>query len=124
MIDLWWEEADGEHHLFVQVSVATLSRNGVAVDVQWSFDPSRPDDATYFQRSTVLITSVAPDDTPAEVTASAVPIEGLTSLTATATLTGAEGVPGRVEVGLTFTNPKTATSDPRAIETVFALDVR
>jgi hypothetical protein len=122
--DLWWVEADGEHHLFVQVSGAMLSRRGLAVDVQWSFDPARPDDATYFRRSTVVISSVTFDGTPAEVAGPPLALDGRTSVTAPGTLTEESGVPARLAVGLTFTNPQTATSDERSIETVFALDVR
>jgi hypothetical protein len=122
--DLWWEETDGQHHLFVQVSVATLSRNGVTVDVRWSFDAARPDDATYFRRSTAAITSVTLDGAPVSITSTPLPMDGLTSLTLTTTLGGAEALPSRLNIGITFTNPRTATSDDRHIETVFALDVR
>jgi hypothetical protein len=125
--DLWWVESDGEHHLFVRVSVATLSRSGVSVDVHWSFDPARPGDATYFRRATVVISSATLDGAAAEVAASALPMDGLTTLTATAMLTGVDvvgGVPARLAIGLTFTNPRTATSEDRGIETIFALDVR
>lgn len=122
--DLWWEESDGEHHLFVTVSVATVSRTGVTVDVEWSFDPARPGDATYFRRSSVVISSATFDGSPIEIAGSAVGIEGLESLTVAGALPGSGGVPTRLGVGLTFTNPRTATSDDRAIETVFVLDVR
>ena len=59
--DLWWGESDGEHHLFLQVTVATISRSGVTANVNWSFDPSRPDDATYFRLAGIVISTVALD---------------------------------------------------------------
>jgi hypothetical protein len=122
--DLWWEETDGRHHLFVQVSVATLSRIGVRVDLRWSFDPARPDDATYFRRSTVAVTTVTFDGTPVAITSSPLSMDGFLGLTATTPLVGVEGVPSRLGIGITFTNPRTATADDRHIETVFTLDVR
>ena len=123
--DLWWEESDGQHHLFVRVSMATVSRSNVAVDVHYTFDPARPDDAAYFGRSEGVITSVSFDGLAAgSFEASPIELAGSDSLGLLATFDSATGVPDRLEIGITFTNPRTATSDDRAIETVFALDVR
>ena len=122
--DLWWQEADGMHHLFVAVPGATISTKGVAVEVRWTFDPARPDDATYFSRAAVVITSATLDGVPTDVEARAFRMEGLDSLTARARLPAAEGIPATLALGVTFTNPRVGTSDPRGIETVFTLGVR
>lgn len=123
--DLWWVESDGEHHLYIQTGVATVSRAGVTVKVEWTFAPSRPDDATYFRRAELVISSVALDETPTEVSAVPLPMEGVTTLTPTATFTAIQGtVPSELVLGITVTNPRTAGGADRAIETIFKLRVR
>jgi hypothetical protein len=122
--DLWWVESDGEHHLYLRVTVATISRFGVTAKVTWSYDPSRPDDATYFQRSALVISSAALDDTPITVTGTALPMAGVTTLTPTATFTDAATLPERLSIGINVTNPRSADGSDRAIESVFKLLVR
>ena len=122
--DLWWVESDGEHHLYLQVGVATISRSGVTVKVDWTFSPSRPDDATYFRRAELVISSVSLDDIEASVTAEALRMAGVTTLTPTASFNGGGSVPERLTIELTLTNPRTAGGPGRPNPTTFNLRVR
>jgi hypothetical protein len=122
--DLYWIEADGKHHLYLRVAVATVSTSGVTAKVVWSYDPSRPDDATYFQRAALVISSVTLDDTPAPVTATSLPMGGVTTLAPTATFTGVGFVPQRLAIGVTVSNPRSADGSDRAIESIFTLQGR
>jgi DnaJ-like protein len=123
--DLWWVESDGEHHLYIQAGVATVSRSGVTVKLDWTFSPSRPNDAFYFRRAKVVISSVALDDTPTEISAVPLPMVDATTLTPSATFTGVlRAVPSELELEVTITNPRTAGGPDRANETTFKLRVR
>ena len=122
--DLFWIESDGKHHIFLRVASATVSKSGVTVDFTWHYAADRPDDATYFRRAAVLISSVTLDDTPIALTAAKMPMRGVTSLTATATFTGVPTVPDLLTIGVTVSNPRTADGAARAIEVVFKLPAR
>ena len=122
--DLFWIERDGKHHLYLRVAVATVSKSGVTVEFTWHYAADRPDDATYFRRATLLISSVALDDTPITVTAASMPMRGVTTLTATATFTGVPTVPDLLTIGVTVSNPRTAGGAARAIDVVFKLEGR
>jgi len=122
--DLYWLESDGKHDIFLRVAWATLSRSGVTVRVTWSYDPSRPDDATYFRRAQLSISSAAFDESPITVTGTALPMAGVTTLTPTATFIGAATVPDQLSIGINVTNPRTADGSDRAIESIFKLAVR
>ena len=122
--DLFWIERDGKHHLYLRVASATVSKSGVTVEFTWHYAADRPDDATYFRRATLLISSVALDDTPITVTAASMPMRGVTTLTATATFTGVPTVPDLLTIGVTVSNPRTAGGAARAIDVVFKLEGR
>ena len=122
--DLWWEESDGEHHLFLRVAVATISRSGVTADVRWTFDPSRPDDATYFQNAGLVISSVQLGGVDYAVTGETALIAGLTRLNLDGTLDPGATVAPQLILGLSVTNPRTIGGDPRLIDTAWTLTVR
>jgi hypothetical protein len=122
--DLYWIESDGKHHLFLRVATATVSKSGVTVDFAWHYAADRPDDATYFRRASLLISSVTLDDTPIPVTATSVSMRGVTSLTATAAFNGVPAVPDLFTVGVTVSNPRTAGGAARAIDVSFKLEGR
>ena len=122
--DLYWIESDGKHHLFLRVASATVSKSGVTVEFTWHYAPERPDDATYFRRAALLISSVTLDDTPIDVTATSMPMRSLTTLTSTATFTGVPTVPDLLTIGVTVSNPRTAGGAPRAIDVSFKLEGR
>jgi hypothetical protein len=122
--DLYWIESDGKHHLFLRVATATVSKSGVTVDFAWHYAADRPDDATYFRRGELLVSSVTLDDTPISVTATSVSMRGVTTLTATASFNGVPTVPDLLTVGVTVTNPRTAGGAPRAIDVSFKLEAR
>jgi hypothetical protein len=122
--DLYWLENDGKHDIYLSVGLVTLSTSGVTARVTWSYDPSRPDDATYFGNSQLTISSATLDGAPIPVTGSALPMVGVTSLTPTATLIGAGTVPDQLAIGITVTNPRSADGSDRAIESIFTLRVR
>jgi hypothetical protein len=121
--DLYWIESDGKHHLFLEVTAATVSTKGVSVEFAWGYAASRPDDATYFRRASLLITSVAFDDTPVTVDAASMPMRGLTTLTSTVAFTDVEPVPDLITIGVSVSNPRTAGGPPRAVEVGFKLYV-
>jgi hypothetical protein len=122
--DLYWIESDGKHHLFLRVATATVSKSGVTVDFAWHYAADRPDDATYFRRASILISSVTLDDTPIPVTATSVSMRGVTTLTATAAFNGVPTVPDLLTIGVTVSNPRTAGGAARAIEVSFKLEGR
>lgn len=122
--DLWWGESDGEHHLFLQVTVATISRTGVTANVKWSFDPSRPDDAAYFRLAGLVISTVALDGVDVPVTDESVLISGATKLTLDGTFDVEAAVASQVLLGLTVANPRSLGGDPRLIDTGWTLAVR
>jgi hypothetical protein len=122
--DLWWVESDGEHHLFLRVSVATISRSGVTADVSWSFDPSRPDDATYFRLAGLVISTVALDGVDYPVTDESVLITGSTELTLDGTFDVEAAVAPQILLGITVANPRNLGGDPRLIDTGWTLTVR
>ncbi len=123
-VDLFWIESDGKHHLYLRVAVATVSKSGVTADFTWHYAADRPDDATYFRRASLLITSVTFDDTPISVTATSMPMRGVTTLAATATFTGVPTVPDLLTIGVRVSNPRTADGAARATDVVFKLEVR
>jgi hypothetical protein len=123
--DLWWVESDGEHHLYLRVAVATISRSGVTADVRWSFDPSRPDDATYFQNAGLVLSMVDLGGVDyLGATEGTGLITGLSRLTLVGTLDAGATVAPELRLGLTVTNPRTIGGDPRLIDTVWTLAVR
>ena len=122
--DLYWIENDGKHHLFLRVASATVSKSGVTVELAWHYAADRPDDATYFRRASLLISSVTLDDTPIPVTATSVSMRAVTTHTATATFTGVPTVPDLLTVGVTVSNPRTAGGAARAIDVSFKLEGR
>jgi len=122
--DMYWIENDGKHHLYLRVASATVSKSGVTVEFTWHYAPERPDDATYFRRAALLISSVTLDDTPIDVTATSMPMRSLTTLTSTATFTGVPTVPDLLTIGVTVSNPRTAGGAARAIDVVFKLPER
>jgi hypothetical protein len=123
--DLWWEESDGEHHLYLRVTVATISRSGVSADVRWSFDPSRPDDATYFQNAGLVLSMADLGGVDyLGTTDEAVRIGGLSRLTLVGTLDAGATVEPELMIGLTASNPRTVGGDPRLIDTTWTLTVR
>lgn len=122
--DLWWSESDGKHHVYLRVAFVTVSRSGVTAKVSWTYDPSQPDDATYFRRSELVISSLTLDTTPSPVTATPLPMVGVTTLSPTATFIGVGSVPSSLSIGITVTNPRTAGGNDRAIESIFELEVR
>ena len=122
--DLWWGESDGEHHLFLRVAFATISRSGVTADVRWSFDPSRPDDATYFRLAGLAISIVALDGVDHPVTDESVLLTEATELTLNGTFDAEATVGQELLLGLTVANPRTLGGDPRLIDTSWTLTVR
>jgi hypothetical protein len=122
--DLWWEETDGRHHIYLRATLVTVSTSGVTANLVWTFDPSQPDDATYFRRAELLISSVTLDDAPTLVTGTPLPMIGVTRMTQTATFTGAGSLPSSLEIGVTITNPRAAGGSDRANGTTFKLGVR
>lgn len=122
--DLWWGESDGEHHLFLQVTVATISRSGVTANVKWSFDPSRPDDETYFRLAGLVISIVALDGVDYPVTDETVLITGSTALTLNGAFDVEAAVAPELLLGITVANPRTLGGDPRLIDTAWTLTVR
>ena len=122
--DLWWGESDGEHHLFLRVAVATISRSGVTANVSWSFDPSRPDDATYFRLAGLVISTVALDGVDIPVTDESVLISGSTELMLDGTFNVEATVASQLLLGITVANPRTLGGDPREIDTAWTLTVR
>lgn len=122
--DLWWTEGKVKHHIYLRISLATVSKLGVTATARWTFDPSLPDDATYFARSTLQITGLTLDDVAMAVTSTPVPMTGVTSLTTTADFTGAGSVPDVLGVVVEVTNPRPDGTNDRAVETTFLLQVR
>jgi hypothetical protein len=120
--DLYWIESDGKHHLYLRVAVATVSTKGVTVEFAWDYSASRPDDATYFRRASLLISSVTLDDTPVTVDAASMPMRGVTTLISTVGFAGVEAVPDLLTIGVSVSNPRTADGAPRAVEVVFRLE--
>lgn len=120
--DLYWIESDGKHHLYLRVAVATVSTKGVTVEFAWDYSASRPDDATYFRRASLLITSVTLDDTPVTVDAASMPMRGFTTLTSTVGFADVEAVPDLLTIGVSVSNPRTAGGAPRAVDVVFKLE--
>ena len=122
--DLWWVESNGEHHLYLRLTVATISRSGVTAHVRWSFDPSRPDDATYFERAGLVISAVELDGVDYPVTDETVLITGNTAVTLDGTLDADAVVAAELLLGISVTNPRTVGGDPRLIDTAWRLTVR
>jgi hypothetical protein len=125
--DLWWVESDGEHHIFLRLTVATLSPQTFRATLSWTFDPARSDDATYFRRAAISITSLSFDDGEPVLTAGQpVPIVGSTSITTSAMLATplAGELPSQVAVEITVTNPHTEGGAGRANPTTFTLPIR
>jgi hypothetical protein len=125
--DLWWTEKDGEHHLYLRISVATLSKQSVYATLTWTFDPARPDDATYFKRAAIDVTGVSFDDQPPVLTAGQpVAIVGSTSVTTSVMLatpyTGA--LPSKLVLEITVTNPRTVGGPGRENPTTYTLPIR
>jgi len=125
--DLWWTESDGQHHLYLRISVATLSKQSVYATLTWTFDPARPDDATYFKRAAIDVTGVSFDDQPPVLTAGQpVAIVGSTSVTTSVMLatpyTGA--LPSKLVLEITVTNPRTVGGPGRENPTTYTLPIR
>jgi hypothetical protein len=126
--DLWWEESDGQHHLHVRIAYATLSKQTVAVRVAWSFDADRPDDATYFERSELILSGLTFDGAPDILLAGPrIPMAGTTTVTTSAMYAAGTlpaVLPKRISIGITITNPRTVGGADRAIDTTFLLAIR
>ena len=125
--DLWWTESDGKHHLYLRITVATLSKQSVYATLTWTFDPARPDDATYFKRAAIDVTGVSFDDQPPVLTAGQpVAIVGSTSVTTSVMLatpyTGA--LPSKLVLEITVTNPRTVGGPGRENPTTYTLPIR
>jgi hypothetical protein len=125
--DLWWVESNGEHHIFLRLTVATLSPRTFRATLSWTFDPARPDDATYFRRAAIDVTSLSFDDgEPVLIASQPVAIVGSTSITTSAMLATplAGDVPSQVAVEITVTNPRTQGGPGRPNPTTFTLPIR
>jgi hypothetical protein len=125
--DLWWVESDGKHHMFLRLTVATLSPRTFRATLTWTFDPARPDDATYFRRAAIDVTSLSFDDGPPVLTAGQpVPIVGSSSITTSAMLaTPLTGdLPTQVVVEITVSNPRTEGGARRENPTTYTLPIR
>jgi len=126
--DLWWEESNGQHHLHVRIAYATLSKQTVAVRVAWSFDADRPDDATYFERSELILSSLTFDGASDILLAGPrIPMAGETSVNTSAMYAAGTlpaVLPKRISIGITITNPRTVGGADRAIDTTFLLAIR
>ena len=125
--DLWWTEKDGQHHLYLRITVATLSKQSVRAELTWTFDPARPDDATYFERAAIDVTGVSFDDQPAVLTAGLpVAIVGrtfvITSVMLTTPYSGA--LPSQLVLEITVTNPRTVGGPAREVPTTYTLPIR
>ena len=123
--DIWWGESDGQHHLLVRIAWATLSQETVMAKVVWLFDPSRPDDATYFERAEVLLTNLSFDwAAPTAVAADRVPMGGTTAVTTSGTYTSRGFLPDNLTIGVRITNPRTVGGEDRPVDTTFLLAIR
>ncbi|HTK43853.1 MAG TPA: hypothetical protein VL749_00680 [Patescibacteria group bacterium] len=125
--DLWWTESDGKHHLYLRITVATLSRQSVYATLTWTFDPARPDDATYFKRAAIDVTGVSFDDGPPVLTSGQpVAIVGstfvITSVKLATPYTGA--LPSQLVLEITVTNPRTIGGAGRENPTTYTLPIR
>jgi len=119
--DLWWSDGKGKHHVYLRVALATISRTGVIVSLRWTFDPSQPNDATYFDAAALRISLLTFDDVAIPVTADAADMGGLTSVVAAASFTDAGTVPRSLGVVIVVTPDGSAG---RENETTFTLTVR
>jgi hypothetical protein len=125
--DLWWVESDGEHHIFLRLTMATLSPRTFRATLSWTFDPARPNDATYFRRAAIDVTSLSFDDGEPVLTAGRpVAIVGSTTITTSAMLATplAGDLPSQVTVQITVTNPRSEGGAGRANPTTFTLPIR
>jgi hypothetical protein len=126
--DLWWVESDGEHHLYLRVNLVTLSRTGMGARLSWSFDPSRPDDATYFERLSMDVAFVNIDgvDVPIDREAQEETrlLGGVTTVTLDRPFEAEAAVGQRLILGVTVANPRSIGADPRLIDTSWTLTVR
>lgn len=125
--DLWWTEKDGQHHLYLRITVATLSKQSVYATLTWTFDPARPDDATYFERATIDVTGVSFDDQPPVLTAGQpVAIVGSTSVITSVMLATpyAGALPSQLVLEITVANPRTVGGPGRENPTTYTLPIR
>src|SRR6185437_14200738 len=61
--DLWWTTGKVKHHIYLRITFATVSKGSVSVTAKWSYDPSLPNDATYFQNAEFKISAATFDGT-------------------------------------------------------------
>jgi hypothetical protein len=123
--DLWWSESDGQHHLYLRVAVASLSRESLRIRVVWSYDPARPEDATYFKRSELILGDLSFDGSPPLLLESPrFPMVGVTTMTVGGRFASDAPLPEQISIGITITNPRTVGGDDRANETSFVLAIR
>jgi uncharacterized membrane protein len=125
--DLWWTETDGKHHLYLRVTVATFSPQTVTATLTWTFDPARPDDATYFRRAAIDLTSLSFDDQPPVLIATQpVGIVDSTFVMTSAMLATpyAGDIPSQLVLEITVTNPRREGGAGREIPTTYTIPVR
>ena len=124
--DLWWQERDGKHFLHLAIAYATLSKETLTVQYTWTFDPERPNDATYFKRSELITGSLTFDGgEPILLTGQRLAMVGVTTVTDSDRYSAdTTPLPREIKIGVTVTNPKTVGGDDRAVDTTFLLSVR
>jgi hypothetical protein len=119
--DLWWMPKSVKHHIFLRVTIATVSKTGVLVTAKWSFDPSLPNDATYFAAADFRVSALTFDGVDIPVTGDINAMAGVTTRVARALFVGTAPLPDEMAVTLSVTpdgNPD------RSVETTFVLEVR
>src|SRR5262249_52543629 len=115
--DLWWQEHDGKHFLHLAIAYATLSKETLTVQYKWTFDPDRPDDATYFERSELITTSLIFDGgEPLLLTGQRLAMVGVLNVTDSSRYSAdTTPLPKEIKIGVTITNPRTVGGDDRAV---------
>jgi len=121
--DLWWTEGSTKHHIYLRLSGVTVSKSGVTATAKWTFDPSLPDEATYFQRAALRISAMAGGDSQVFLPTTPMPMAGVTSLTISTAPAGGT-VLDKIILTIEVTNPRAGGGNDRAIETDFVLSVR
>ena len=120
--DLWWTGSKGvKHHIYLRVPIATVSKTGILATARWSFDPSLPNDATYFQAADFKISGLTFDGVDVAITAETNAMGGVTTRAARALFLGPASVPDEMAITISVTPDGNAD---RAVETTFVLDVR
>lgn len=120
--DLWWTGSKGvKHHIFMRLPLATVSKTGVLATVKWSFDPSLPNDATYFAGAEFKISALTFDGVDIAITPETNAMAGVTTHAGRALFFGPASVPDEMAVTISVTPDG---NEDRAVETIFVLDVR